>query len=114
MNGKQTNKNIEKKKEEAEAENKLKCSFKPKINKLSAQIAQSRSLGRTNKKKHEVLYEQAALKEEQLGKIAEDFYGKVCTFRPKTNPAPPEIADKINKIDFMGRAQQLLIKKEEH
>lgn len=81
--------------------------------KRSIQIAQSRSLGRSDKKKYESLYEEATMREEILHKQKEDFYSKVCTFKPKINPPPPEIAERIDQADFMERGMQLLTKREE-
>lgn len=37
----------------------------------------------------------------------------MCTFKPKINPPPPEIADRIQQIDYLERGQQLLTKREE-
>ncbi len=82
------------------------------INNSSTEMAKSRSLGR-HKKKYEQLFDEAEKREEEMNKIKEDFYNKVCTFRPRISEAPPEIAQKINRVDYMDRAQQLLHKKEE-
>lgn len=59
------------------------------------------------------MYEEAIQREEVLEKQSEDFYSKVCTFKPKINPPPPEIAERISQVDFMERGMQLLTKKEE-
>lgn len=88
------------------------CTFKPRISKTSHQIAQSRSLGRGTKRQYESLYEEATQREEILEKQAADFYSKVCTFRPKINPPPAEIAERIAQVDFMERGQQQLTKRE--
>lgn len=63
--------------------------------------------------KHESLYEEANFKDEIMEKRKEDFYSKVCTFRPRINPPPREIAERIQQVDYHERGQQLLTKREE-
>lgn len=104
---------VEQRREAEKAKEKEICTFKPSINKQSAAIAKSRSLGRQGKKQYESLYEEATQRGEILEKQAADFYSKVCTFKPKVNPPPPEIADRIAQVDFMERGLQHLTKKEE-
>lgn len=82
------------------------------MSKTSAQIAKSRSLGRGTQRQFESLYQEATQREEVLEKQAADFYGKVCTFRPKINAPPPEIAARIAQVDFLERGQQHLTKRE--
>jgi hypothetical protein len=63
--------------------------------------------------KYVELYQEATKRQETAEKLKEDFYEKVCTFRPKITPAPPEIAEKISQVDFMSRGVQMLLKKQE-
>jgi hypothetical protein len=59
------------------------------------------------------LYQEATKRQETAEKLKQDFYDKVCTFKPKLNPAPPEIAEKISQVDFISRGIQMMLKKEE-
>lgn len=79
----------------------------------SRELARSKLSSRGNKKQYEALYNEATEKKEVLVKQTQDFYEKVCPFKPKILPQPAKIADKINREDYMERAQQLLEKKAE-
>lgn len=63
--------------------------------------------------KYVELYQEATKRQETAEKLKEDFYEKVCTFKPKITPAPPEIAEKISQVGFMSRGIQMMLKKEE-
>lgn len=108
-----TTSKIEQKRSEQQLAEAQACTFKPTINRQSAQIAKSRSLGRGGKRQYESLFEEATQRHEVLEKQSADFYSKVCTFRPKITPPPPDIADRISQVDFMERGLQLLTKREE-